>query len=528
MLSLQLQLSELREMMAKKEREREEVGTRLIISTKVAQKLENLPTEMKSLSEESLPPPKPLLSPKPLLLSKPLLPPKPLPKPVKSLSKEQPHPNPVKNLSTEFPKQPPPQLPAPELAHTQEISVGTPPQGTMASLSETIEDISVACGVQQLSSSSAQSPAADVNEYSTLVFDNGSGLFRAGFAGDDAPRCVFPSLVGRTDLYVHEGLRDYYVGDEAQSKRDILSLKYPIECGVITDWDGMEKIWSHAFYNELRVKPEENAVVLCDSGVSPSANRKPMAEIMFETFNTAGVFIVPQNMLQLCSSGRTTGVALGLGFGVSSALPLYEANSLSYILVHLPVAGRDLTDHMANLLQKKGFLFSTSEKDTIVRDIKEKMCRVSLDFHEEMTNTNRARNLKSYTLPNGQTITLDTECFMCPEALFQPSLVGPDSPGIHHICYDSIMKCDKDLHKDLFANIVLAGGSSLFPGLADRMKKELTVLAPSETVNVFVAEDGQISTWIGGSIVGSLYTITEVMITKEEYEEWGPSIKCYY
>ena len=144
----------------------------------------------------------------------------------------------------------------------------------MASLSETIEDISVARGVQQLSSSSAQSLAADVNEYSTLVFDNGSGLFRAGFAGDDAPRCVFPSLVGHTDLHPHEGLRDYYVGDEAQNKRDILSLKYPIECGVVTDWDGMEKIWSHTFYNELRVKPEEKTVLLSESGVSPSAHKK--------------------------------------------------------------------------------------------------------------------------------------------------------------------------------------------------------------------------------------------------------------
>ena len=166
-LSLQLQLSELREMMAKKEREREEVGTRLIISTKVAQKLEKLPTEMKCLSEESLPPSKPLPKPRknlskespplskplpltkplpppkllPLPLPKPLLPPKPLPKPVKSLSKEQPTLNPVKNLSTEFLKQPHSQLPAPELAHTQETSVGTPSPGIMALLHETTQDI---------------------------------------------------------------------------------------------------------------------------------------------------------------------------------------------------------------------------------------------------------------------------------------------------------------------------------------------------------------------------------------------------
>ena len=483
LLSLQLQLSELREMMAIKEREREEVGTRLIISTKVAQKLEKFPAEMK-------------------------------------------------NISKEFPKQPPPQLPAPELAQTQETSVETHPQGTIASLDETIRDISVARGVQRLSSSLAQSPAADVLEFSTLVFDNGSGLFKAGFAGRNHPHCIFPSLVGRPGLHAHEGLRDHYVGDEAQNKRDILSLKYPIECGVITDWDGMEKIWSHTFYNKLQVKPEENAVVLCDSGISPSAHKKQMAEIMFETFNTTGIFIAPQNTLQfatVCHKNRLTGLILGLGFGVSSALPIYCLNSLPHACVQLHLAGRDLTDHMANLLQKKGFLFSTSDKGTIVRDIKEKMCHVSLDFHEEISNAKRATNSKSYTLPNGRIISLDTECFVCPEALFQPSLVGLDSPGIHHICYDSIMKSDKDLHTDLFANIMLAGGSSLFPGLAARMKKELTALAPSENVNVTVAEHGIESTWVGGSIAASSNWFLQNVITKWEYEESGPSIircKC--
>ena len=366
-----------------------------------------------------------------------------------------------------------------------------------------------------------------IDNYHRLVIDNGSEFIKSGFAGDDAPRAVFPSIMGIRDPGSLLGMssKDTYVGNEAQAKRDILSLRYPIEHGIVTNWDDMERIWHHTFYNELRVAPEECIVLQTEVLFNPKANKEKMTQIMFEVFNIPFLHQCITPLLSMYAYGHITGLVIDSGGGVSHILPIYGGQPFIYLSQRHHIVGKDLTNYLMKILCERGSFNIPAERE-IVRDIKEKLCYVSIDFNQELQKSESDCSVeKNYELPDGQVITVGNERFRCTEPIFDPSLLGVCCVGLQDLVYSVVMRGDIDLRNDLFRNILLSGGNTMFSGLKERITKEVTRLAgPWRRVNVIAPPERTMSSWTGGSILASLPEFFGLCISRAEYDEYGPSL----
>lgn len=369
-----------------------------------------------------------------------------------------------------------------------------------------------------------------------VIIEIGSSYVKAGFAGEEGPRAEFSNVVGRPkvfDIMVGSEQEDYFVGSETEEKRGSLILRHPVEHGIVEDWDDFEKVLHHTFTNELRVNPEEHNVLITETALNPKVNREKLTQILFDTFNVPGLYVANTAVLSLYSAGKFTGLVVEIGDGVAHIVPVFDGSVLPHSIQKINLAGRDLTDYLIQILSERGLHLTTGAERAIVKDIKEKLCYVALDFDEELDASKSSSSKEAnYEMPNGNVITIGSERFRTPEILFKPSLIGKEFGGIHEQVHQAITKSDVDVRKDLYQNIVLSGGTTLFAGLPERLTKEVQKLAPQaikSLVKVIAVPERKYCSWIGGSILSSISTFSSMWITKEEYQDAGPSIvhqKC--
>eukprot|EP00658_Telonema_sp_P-2_P018495 TRINITY_DN17260_c0_g1_i2.p1 TRINITY_DN17260_c0_g1~~TRINITY_DN17260_c0_g1_i2.p1 ORF type:complete len:378 (+),score=77.46 TRINITY_DN17260_c0_g1_i2:223-1356(+) len=373
-------------------------------------------------------------------------------------------------------------------------------------------------------------------EAEALVVDNGTGTIKAGFAGEDAPKVMFSTVVGSTkhkSTVVGMGDKECFVGSEAQEKRGTLILKKPIEKGMISNWEDMEHVWHHTFFHEIRVNPSDDigCVLLTEAPLNAKEKREKMIQVMFESFNVPASFIAMQAVLELYASGRTTGVVVDCGHGISHTVPIYEGYAMPHSIKRMDLAGEDLTNYLVKILQDNDINLSTATEIDCAQSMKEQLCRVAMDFEGEM-NMFDDNHFKDFTLPDGHTIGIGDQLIRAPELLFNPKLDGNNNMlGIHELIRECVMRCDVEVRKELYQSILLAGGTTLFQGFQNRLATEVQRFAPEQVrAKVMAPNERMFSAWIGGSILGSLTTFRQMWIDASEYHELGASVvhrKCF-
>lgn len=384
-----------------------------------------------------------------------------------------------------------------------------------------------------------------MSEKNPIVCDNGTGFVKVGFAKDNFPQHIFPSMIGRPLMRFEEEfsdgveLKDVMVGDECSQHRSMLDVSYPLVNGQVKDWDGMKHLWDYTFHERLQVDTTEHKILLTEPPMNPLNNRVQMCQFMFETYDFPAVQVSLQARLVLYAQGLFNGVVLDAGDGVSHVVPVYDGVT-PVEPARLNVAGRHMTQNLIKLLQVRGYSFNRSADMATVQLLKEKYCYIGYDLEiEKKLALETTVLLCEHKLPDGLVVKMDRERYEAPEILFNPALTGEcEDPGIHRMLFDLIQKkAAMDIRTTLWKHVVLSGGSTMYPGLPSRLEKELrscylTDVAGGDEKRLakfkLKIEDPprrKHMVFLGGSFLAdAMRTRAAFWISKAEWEEHGARI----
>jgi actin-related protein 2 len=383
-----------------------------------------------------------------------------------------------------------------------------------------------------------------MTDHRPIVCDNGTGFVKTGYASENFPAFIFPSMIGKPLMRYEEEntqgveLKDIMVGDECAKYRSMLDISYPVENGIVKDWEGMRHLWDYTFSERMKIDPTNHKILLTEPPMNPRGNQKRMMENMFEVYNFQAAKVSIQAMLVLYAQGLLTGVVVDSGDGVTHVVPVWEGVCPPTLIKRLNVAGRHITRYLIKLLQVRGYAFNRSADFETVRQIKEQLCYVGYDMSvEKKLALETTYLMQQYTLPDGKVIKLGRERFEAPEVLFNPSLLDLESDGLSHMLFNMIQEADMDLRRDFYKHIVLSGGSTMYPGLPSRLEKDMRDLYEEKVAKYdpkimakfkLRIEDPprrKHMVFLGGSVLADIMKDREEFwISKAEWEEHGERI----
>nr|CAG8526626.1 894_t:CDS:2 [Entrophospora candida] len=389
-----------------------------------------------------------------------------------------------------------------------------------------------------------------------VIMDNGTGYTKLGFAGNNVPSFVFPTVIATRDsagsntsgtalpsqsshlsgnIASKRGVEDldFYIGNEALANSKTYGLHYPIRHGQIENWDHMERFWEQK-------------------------NREQTAEIMFESFNIEGLYIAVQAVLALASSWKSnkntdfvlTGTVIDSGDGVTHVIPVAESYVIGSSIKHIPIAGRDITYFVQQLLRDRNETSIPPEDSLKVAErIKEQFSYVCQDMVKEFKKYDQEgekyfQKFQGVHSVTGQPYEVDVgyERFLGPEIFFNPEIASSDFlTPLPEVVDNVIQSCPIDTRRGLYKNIVLSGGSTMFKDFGRRLQRDVKRTADARLkrseelsggllkstpidVNVISHKKQRYAVWFGGSLLGSTPEFYSYCHTKLEYEEYGPSI----
>lgn len=394
-----------------------------------------------------------------------------------------------------------------------------------------------------------------------VVIDNGTGYTKMGYAGNCEPDFIIPSVIGvstKKKVASKAGGAeelDFYIGDEAQKRSKTYQNNYMIRHGQIDNWDHMERYWQRCIFEYLRCEPEEHCFLLTEPPMNAPENREYTAEIMFETFNVQGLYIAVQAVLALAASWTSnkvkerslTGTVVDSGDGVTHVIPVAEGYVIGSAIKHIPIAGRDITSFVQGLLKDRETTIPADDAFEVAKKVKERYSYVCPDIVKEFAKYDKDpskwvkvyEGIKSRTKEKW-TCDIGPERFLGPEIFFNPEIYSAEhKTSLPDLTDDTIQQCPIDTRRKLYKNIVLSGGSSMFKDLGRRLQRDLKrkvdervkkseelnkAKSTAVEVNVISHHMQRFAVWFGGSMLASTPEFYNVCHTRQQYEEYGPSI----